>query len=78
MLGVRLPEKLDQTLINLVERTHVPKSTFVKEALEEYLEDEYFLQEALAAYEDHLRSGKKTIPWDQLQKELGLLDDDKT
>lgn len=78
MLGVRLPDQLEKTLQATSERARHPKSAFAVEALEEYLEEELFYQEALADYEDYLRSGKKTIPWDQLQKELGLLDHDPT
>jgi len=77
MLGVRLPEKLEKNLSTLADQTHASKSTFAIEALEEYLEDELFYQEALADYEDYLRSGKKTIPWEQIQKELGLLEDEE-
>ena len=57
MLGVRLPEDLNNRLCVLSKETKRSKSLFVKEALERYLEDieDYYL--AVQAYEEHLREG---------------------
>lgn len=78
MLGVRLPEELSQKIAHFSEQAHQSKSLFVKEALEEYLEDEYLYQEAVAAYEDYLRNGKQSVSWEEVQRKAGLLDHDKT
>jgi RHH-type transcriptional regulator, rel operon repressor / antitoxin RelB len=39
MLSIRLPEELNARLDYLSEKTHRPKSFYVKEAIETYLED---------------------------------------
>ena len=39
MLSVRLPKELEIRLDYLSEQTHRPKSFYVKEAIESYLED---------------------------------------
>lgn len=44
MLAVRLPEGLDQRLSDLADQTHRSKSYYVKQALQDFLDD----------HEDHL------------------------
>ena len=71
MLGVRLPEDLNTRLCALAAQTHRPKSYYVKEALERYLEDmeDYFL--AVEAHQEHLREGGG-ISLQDLMKELNI------
>lgn len=75
MLAVRLPKGLEDRLSSLALRTHRSKSFYVKEALEKYLEDEEEHQIALEAYEDYLKSGKKTYSFEEVMNENGLTDD---
>jgi RHH-type rel operon transcriptional repressor/antitoxin RelB len=69
MLAVRLPKGLEDRLNSLALRTHRSKSFYVKEALEKYLEDEEEHQIALEAYEDYLKSRKKTYSFEEVMKE---------
>eukprot|EP01037_Dinobryon_pediforme_P018522 gene18522-18804_t len=68
-------EGLEDRLSSLALRTHRSKSFYVKEALEKYLEDEEEHQIALEAYEDYLKSGKKTYSFEEVMNENGLTDD---
>lgn len=72
MLGVRLSQGLDKRLSLLSQKTHRPKSFYVREALERYLEDieDYYL--ALEAHEEYVRSGRKAISLEDLAKDLKI------
>lgn len=59
MLSARIPEILDMRLNALTEKTHRSKGYLVRKALEQYLEDAEDLADAVASYEEHLKSGKK-------------------
>lgn len=71
-LSVRIPTALENRLDALSERTHRSKSYYVKKALESFLEaqEEHIL--AVEAYEDYIKSGKKTYSADEVRKKLGL------
>lgn len=62
MLSVRLSKETESRLSDLSSRTHRPKTFYVKEAIEKYLNDEenyYFL---ISSYEESLRKkGKKYL-----------------
>lgn len=72
MLSVRLPKKTEARLLALSARTHRSKSYYIKEALERYLDDEEDYLILVAAYEEHLRTGKKTNSLAEVKAELGL------
>ncbi len=73
MLGVRLPESLDQRLGQLAQKTHRPKSFYVKEALEEYLNAHEEMFAALADYEEQVKSGTLvTYSLEEIKKHHGL------
>jgi RHH-type transcriptional regulator, rel operon repressor / antitoxin RelB len=74
MLGVRLPDHLEQRLNMLAEQTHRSKSFYIREALEQYLEDKEDYLLAVAALEEFEKSGKKTISLEELSKQLKLDD----
>jgi RHH-type rel operon transcriptional repressor/antitoxin RelB len=57
MLGVRLPESLDQRLGQLAHKTHRAKSFYVKEALQAYLDAYESELMAIADYEEQVRNG---------------------
>lgn len=71
-LSVRIPSALENRLDALAERTHRSKSYYVKKALESFLEaqEEHLL--AVEAYEDYIKSGKKSCSSDEVRKKLGL------
>ncbi|MEA1920155.1 MAG: DUF6290 family protein [Campylobacterota bacterium] len=69
MLSVRLERSMETKLANLAEATQRPKSFFVKEALENYLDD------MIDYYEVQKRSEAKDrnlISVEELEKSLGL------
>ena len=68
MIAVRLPQDLENRLISLVEKTHRSKSYFVKKALEKLLDDEEDYADAMASYEEYLRSGKKGFSLDEMKQ----------
>lgn len=73
MLGVRLPEALDQRLGQLAQKTHRPKSFYVKEALEAYLNANEEAFSAIADYEEQVRNGTLvTYSLEEVMKRLKL------
>lgn len=71
-LSVRIPSALESRLDALSEQTNRSKSYYVKKALESFLEkeEEYLL--GVKAYEEYVRSGKKTYSSEEIRKKLGL------
>lgn len=70
MLNVRLPENIEHQLAMLVKETGRSKSYYVKEALENYLEDRY---DTLMALEALVKSDER-ISLHTLKARLGLED----
>ena len=74
MLSVRLPKNLENRLGNLAKATKRPKSFYIREALERYMEDIEDAYLAESAYESFLKSGEKAIPIEEVERSLGLED----
>jgi RHH-type rel operon transcriptional repressor/antitoxin RelB len=72
MLAVRLPEELEKRLVHLCKSTNRPKSFYMRQALEQFLDEEEEKQIALSAYEDYLNSGKKTVSVNEVLIKAGL------
>ncbi len=72
MFSLRLSDSVEKRLNNLSERTNRSKSYYVKKALTKFLEEEEERLLILEAYDDYLRSGKKTIPFEEVMKKAGL------
>ena len=73
MLGVRLPEKLDQRLTTLARETRRTKSHYVIEALEEFLDVNERTLKVIAKYEKQKRDGTlKTVSMEELMKKWGI------
>ena len=70
MLAVRLPKEMEHSLNLLSERTHRPKSYYVKKALAEYLENQADIELAAEAYKESI--GKKVYSFDEVMIENGL------
>lgn len=70
MLAVRLPEKLEHKLENLVEETGRSKSYYVRQAIEEFLEDREDYLIAVSRLEK--KNSRLTI--EEMEKRLGLDD----
>jgi RHH-type rel operon transcriptional repressor/antitoxin RelB len=77
MLGVRLPETLDRRLGQLAHKTHRPKSFYVKEALQAYLDVYESELMAIADYEEKVRNGTLvTYSLEEVMQRLKLDKDD--
>ncbi|MCE3231147.1 MAG: ribbon-helix-helix protein [Alphaproteobacteria bacterium] len=77
MLGVRLPESLDDRLGKLALKTHRAKSFYVKEALQAYLDAYEETLLAVADYEDQVRNGTLvTYSLEEVMQRLKLTKDD--
>ena len=74
MTSLRLPEGLEERLNHLVHETRRSKSFYIREAIKEYLEEHEDYLLASASYEEYLKSGKKGISLDDLQKKYELDD----
>ena len=76
MTGLRLPEGLEKRLNHLAHETRRSKSFYIREAIQEYLEEHEDYLLASASYEEYLKSGKKGISLDEMKKKYRLDDDD--
>lgn len=72
MMTVRLPENMDKRLSQLAKETHRSKSYYVKQALEEFLEEREDYLLALAAMERFEKGEEKAIPFEEILKKYGL------
>lgn len=69
MLGVRLPEDIEQRLSALALQTHRPKSFYVKEALSKYLDAYESVYHAVAEYEQSKKDGTlKTYTMEEIME----------
>lgn len=71
MLALRLPEDIERRLEDLARRTGRSKSFYAREAILEHLEDledTYLAEEALT---EHLSSGGRTLPMDEVLERYG-------
>jgi RHH-type transcriptional regulator, rel operon repressor / antitoxin RelB len=68
MLAIRLPENIEKRLDSLAAETGRTKTALAREAILEYIDDleDFYLAEARA------RQNRKTIPLDEVERELGL------
>ena len=74
MHSVQLPDELSARLATLAKATKRTKSHFIREALERTMEDLEDAYLAETAYEAFLKSGKKPIPLEDVERNLGLAD----
>ncbi len=70
MVSIRLPDELDKRLEALAVRTGRSKTFYVKEAVQEHLED---LEDYYLAVQRLEQPGRR-IPMDELVKDIGLED----
>jgi len=72
MLTVRLPEEVEKRLAVLAEQTGRPKSYYVREAIESYLEDLEDLYTAETVYRRVLEGKEEISALEEVEKRLGL------
>ena len=70
MLAIRLPEAIERRLASLSAETGRTKTALAREAIVEYIDD----LEDLYLAESRARQARKTIPLDEVERELGLAD----
>ncbi len=75
-LSVRIPAELEKRLSDLSKKTHRSKSSFVCEALREYLEDQEDYYEALAIKERMKKNNEKSYSLEEVMKILGICPED--
>ena len=70
MLAIRLPEDIETRLDKLALKTGRTKTYYARKGIGEFLDDleDYYLAEA------RLRNKAKTIPPDEVERQLGLAD----
>ena len=70
MLAIRLPDDIEQRLDALARETGRTKTALAREAILEYMDDleDFYLAEARA------RKNRKTIPLEEVERQLGLGD----
>jgi RHH-type rel operon transcriptional repressor/antitoxin RelB len=74
MIAVRVPEEIEMRLDRLAKLTGRTKTYYVREAIEDHLDD---LEEAYLAEKvlEKVRSGReKLIPFEDIMKQYGLED----
>lgn len=71
MLAVRLPENLEQRLSELAANTHRPKSYYVKQALQDFLDDH---EEHLLAIA-RLEQKNPRYSLEEMEQRLGIKDE---
>jgi len=73
-LNVEISNELNNFLTNIAKQLHRQEDNIVREALQAYLEE---MQEDIEDAEEALKrlnQNSKTIPWEQVQRECGLLE----
>jgi RHH-type rel operon transcriptional repressor/antitoxin RelB len=74
MLAVRLPADIEKRLNALAKATGRTKTFYVREAILEHLDDLEDIYLAEKRLEDIRAGREKTIPLDQVERNLGLED----
>ncbi len=75
-ISANIPEELSDMLNKVSRAEERSKSYYVKKGLEQLLrdrlEDLEDYQDAKQAYDEHIASGEKAAPFDDMKKELSL------
>ena len=71
-VSIELSQKEKELLISYCDEHSISIEEAFKSAFFEMLEDEHDARIAEEAYEEYLKSGKKSRPIEELWKELGL------
>lgn len=72
--AVRLPDELNERLVALAKRTGRPVAYYIREAIEEHLEDLEDIYLAEQALERLRRGEERTYTLDEVEQDLGLGD----
>ena len=72
--AVRLPDELNERLMILAKRTGRTASYYIREAIEEHIDDLEDIYLAEQTLERLKRGEERTYPLDEVERELGLVD----
>ena len=72
--AVRLPDELNERLMALARRTGRTASYYIREAIEEHIDDLEDIYLAEQTLERLKRGEERTYPVDEVERELGLAD----
>ena len=72
--AVRLPDELNERLMILAKRTGRTVSYYIREAIEEHIDDLEDIYLAEQTLERLKRGEERTYPLDEVERELGLAD----
>jgi RHH-type transcriptional regulator, rel operon repressor / antitoxin RelB len=72
--AVRLPDELNERLMILAKRTGRTASYYIREAIEEHIDDLEEIYLAEQTLERLKRGEERTYPLDEVERELGLAD----
>ncbi len=73
MLGIHLPEKLEKRLTVLSQTTHQSKDFYIKEALENYLDEYEGIYNIIEKYKQDKEQGTlETYTFEEVMKELNI------
>jgi RHH-type rel operon transcriptional repressor/antitoxin RelB len=72
--AVRLPDELNERLMILAKRTGRTASYYIREAIEEHIDDLEDIYLAEQTLERLKRGEERTYPLDEVERELGLAD----
>jgi RHH-type rel operon transcriptional repressor/antitoxin RelB len=75
MMTIRLPENMEKRLSQLAKETHRTKSYYVKQAIEEFLDEREDYLLALAAMERFEKGEEKAISFEEILKKYGVEND---
>jgi RHH-type transcriptional regulator, rel operon repressor / antitoxin RelB len=72
MLAIRLDPKIEKRLAALAKKTGRTKTFYAREAILNYLEDLEDAYIAEKALDEFYKSGRKTVPLEEVMKNLGM------
>ena len=72
--AARLPDELNERLMTLARRTGRTASYYIREAIEEHIDDLEDIHLAEQTLERLKRGEERTHPLDEVERELGLAD----
>lgn len=75
-VNIRIPDELNEQLSSIAKTMDLPKSHLIRQAIKKYMRELKEDAEDIAIAEKVLaNSTGKTISWEQVQRNCGLLDD---
>ena len=74
VVSIRFNDEEEKVIKKFIESKGFSVSQYIKDLIFEKIEDEYDIKVGEEAYKEYVDSGKKSRPFSELKKELGLKD----